>query len=259
MKKIGLVGLGNMASAIVEGWLQKKVLLPEQIYASAVNQEKLQANCSKYGIHASTTEEIADICDIVLLCVKPKKIAEAVTNVKGALQDKMIISIAAGMPFDKIEEILPGTRHISIVPNTPISIGQGIVVAQKHNSFSQDELAQFERLFEPVSLIVMCDDAQLSIAGTIAGCAPAFTAMYLEALADAGVQYGLTRPMAYEIAAKMIEGVGAMYLANKTHPGAMKDAVCSPAGTTIKGIYALEKAGFRGDVMKAISAIEGKE
>lgn len=258
MKKIGMIGFGNMAQAIVQGWMMQKVLEPAQIYASARDQEKLAANADRFGIHASSTAQIAQECDVVFLCVKPNKIAEAVADVKEALADKMIVSIAAGMPFDAIEAILPGTHHISIVPNTPISVGQGIAVVQKKNSLSQDELAQFEMLLEPVALLVMCDDSQMSIAGTIAGCAPAFTAMYIEALADAGVQYGLSRQMAYEISAKMIEGVGAMYMASHTHPGAMKDAVCSPAGTTIRGVNALEKRGFRGDVMAAVDAIEGK-
>lgn len=257
MLKVGLIGFGNMAMAMTEGWLTKKVLLPEQIYACAVNQEKLANNCARFGIHASTAGEVARESDIVVLCVKPNKIAEAVKEITPELQNKMIVSVAAGMPYEKIEEILPGTHHISIIPNTPISVGQGVVIAQRKNSLTQDELAQFERLFEPVSLIVMVDESQLSIAGTLAGCAPAFTAMYLEALADAGVAYGLPRAAAYEICAKMIEGVGAMYLHSRTHPGAMKDAVCSPAGTTIRGVMSLEENGFRGDVIDAIKAIEG--
>ena len=102
------------------------------------------------------------------------------------------------------------------------------------------------------------DSAHLSAAGTLGGCTPAFTAMYLEALSDAGVKYGLTRAASYRIAAKMLCGTGKLYLESGTHPGAMKDAVCSPGGTTIRGVSALEKAGFRGAVIGAIDAIEGK-
>ncbi len=97
----------------------------------------------------------------------------------------------------------------------------------------------------------------MNIAMVMAGCAPAFTDMYIEALGDAGVQYGLQRATAYRLAAKMVEGVGALYMATETHPGAMKDAVCSPGGTTIKGVAQLEKDGFRGSVIDAVDAIVG--
>ena len=112
-------------------------------------------------------------------------------------------------------------------------------------------------LFSKIALIEVVDTKHFSIAGTIAGCTPAFTAMYLEALGDAGVKYGLTRTQSYRLAAKMIEGTGALYLSEAKHPGELKDAVCSPGGTTIKGVASLEKDGFRGVIINAIDAIEG--
>ena len=113
-----------------------------------------------------------------------------------------------------------------------------------------------ERLFSSISLIERVDSAHMGIGMCIAGCAPAFTDMYIEALGDAGVKYGLQRATAYRLAAKMVEGVGALYLKNETHPGVMKDAVCSPGGTTIKGVTSLEESAFRGAVIKAVDAIE---
>ena len=109
---------------------------------------------------------------------------------------------------------------------------------------------------QTISLIERVDTAHMNIAMCIAGCAPAFTDMYIEALGDAGVKYGLQRAAAYRMAAKMVEGVGALYMATETHPGAMKDAVCSPGGTTIRGVAQLEKDGFRGAVINAVDAIE---
>ena len=125
------------------------------------------------------------------------------------------------------------------------------------NTLTDDETETFEQLFGPISLIERVDTAHMNIAMVVAGCAPAFTDMYIEALGDAGVQYGLQRATAYRLAAKMVEGVGALYMATETHPGAMKDAVCSPGGTTIKGVAQLEKDGFRGSVIDAVDAIVG--
>ena len=114
----------------------------------------------------------------------------------------------------------------------------------------------FEGMDEDTRKALQKGMAHMGIGMCIAGCAPAFTDMYIEALGDAGVKYGLQRATAYRLAAKMVEGVGALYLANETHPGAMKDAVCSPGGTTIKGVTSLEESAFRGAVIKAVDAIE---
>lgn len=257
--KIGLIGFGNMAQAMVKGWLKEKVLEPGQIYCTAGHFDALKERAAVYGVHpVETNLELVNTVDVVILAVKPYMIAHAVEGCLSSFGDKMIISVAAGMPFEKIEAILPGTRHISIVPNTPISVGQGIVVTEQKNSLDEEQRKEFEELFEKVALIAVVPTAQLSIAGTLAGCTPAFAAMFMEALGDAGVKYGLQRNQAYELAAKVLEGTGAMYMAHPMHPGAMKDAVCSPAGTTIRGVSSLEKNGFRGDVIDAIDAIEGK-
>ena len=142
------------------------------------------------------------------------------------------------------------------IPNTPMAVGKGVLVTETDNTLTDAQNETFEKLFSSISLIERVDSAHMGIGMCIAGCAPAFTDMYIEALGDAGVKYGLQRATAYRLAAKMVEGVGALYLANETHPGAMKDAVCSPGGTTIKGVASLEESAFRGAVIKAVDAIE---
>ena len=134
--------------------------------------------------------------------------------------------------------------------------GKGVLVTEIDNTLTQEQAETFESLFSSISLIERVDTAHMGIGMCIAGCAPAFTDMYIEALGDAGVKYGLQRATVYRLAAKMVEGVGALYLANETHPGAMKDAVCSPGGTTIRGVASLEESAFRGAVIKAVDAIE---
>ena len=257
--KLGFIGYGNMASAIAQGLVEKAGMDPASIYASARNYEKLEKNAEKLGISpCRSNQEVAQICDVIILAVKPYQMAEVTAPIKSVLRDKLVISIAAGMFFDQYEEILEkGTHHISTVPNTPICTGEGIMVCEEKHSLSAEEIVLFKSLFSPIALLEFIETSHMSVAGTLAGCSPAFTAMYLEALGDAAVKHGLTRASSYRLAAQMIKGVGALYLAGGDHPGAMKDAVCSPGGTTIKGVASLEKNGFRGAVIDAIDAIEG--
>lgn len=255
---IGCIGFGNMAQAIVKGLVQKGDVDPSSIHVCAAHFDKCKENAQKYGVHAyASSQEVVKHADMVILAVKPYQLQKVVKPIRSLLKDKLVVSIAAGCLFDFYEEILEtGTHHISAIPNTPVAIGQGIFVTEQKHSLTPKELDQFQGLFKKIALLEMVDSAHVSIAGTIAGCAPAYTAMYLEALGDAGVKHGLKREQAYALAAQMITGTGALYLANKEHPGAMKDAVCSPAGTTIKGVASLEKNAFRGIVIEAIDEVE---
>ena len=139
-----------------------------------------------------------------------------------------------------------------------IAVGAGVIACEQRHSLADEELEAFENLFGQIALIEWVDGKLLSTASSIAGCGPAFAAMFLESLGDAGVKHGLPRATAYRLAAQMMMGTAKLHLETGTHPGAMKDAVCSPGGTTIKGVAALEKDGFRGCVIDAIDAIEGK-
>lgn len=258
--KAGFIGYGNMAQAIATGLVVSGKMTGDQIYGCAADYEKLCTNAAKLGAHPmKSAEEVIGQSDIVVLSVKPNMIEEVVTPIKELLKDKVVVSVAAGCKFDFYENILAaGTHHISTIPNTPVAVAEGIWVCEKKHSLSEEELEAFKDIFGAIGLIEMVDTKNLSIAGTLSGCTPAFTAMYMEALADAGVKHGLTRPGAYRMAAKMLAGTGKLYLENNEHPGAMKDAVCSPGGTTIRGVASLEKCGFRGSVIEAIDEIEGE-
>ena len=258
--KLGFIGFGNMAQAIAKGLIGAGVLPGSQMYTCAAHFDKLQRTAGELGVHPmATAQEVVEHSDWVILAVKPYLIEQVVTPVAQLLAGKVVVSVAAGWTLERYRQILPqGTHCICTVPNTPVAVGEGIFVCEQSHSLSEQEFAQFEQLFSPIALIEMIDTNHLSAAGTLSGCTPAFTAMYLEALGDAGVKYGLTRAASYRIAAKMLCGTGKLYLQTGTHPGAMKDAVCSPGGTTIRGVSALEKAGFRGAVIGAIDEIEGK-
>ena len=241
---IGFIGYGNMAQAIAEGLVAAGAIDGTDIVACAAHYDKLEKTTAKVGATPlRTAAEVADAADVVIIAIKPYQIESVIKPIAGALANEstFVVSIAAGWDLARYRELFGadfGAMHIQCtIPNTPMAVGKGV-------------------LFSSISLIERVDSAHMGIGMCIAGCAPAFTDMYIEALGDAGVKYGLQRATAYRLAAKMVEGVGALYLANETHPGAMKDAVCSPGGTTIKGVASLEESAFRGAVIKAVDAIE---
>ena len=194
----------------------------------------------------------------VILAVIPAAVPEVLALDSQLLEGRMVISIAAGYDFARLHPLLPEiAHHISTIPNTPIAVGRGVLICEDRHSLTDAQLARLHALFAPVSLMESVPARLFSAAGTLSGCTPAFTAMYLEALADAGVKYGLDRAAACRIAAQVLVGTGTLHLRTGAHPGAIKDGVCSPGGTTIRGVSALEKAAFRGAVIGALDAIEG--
>lgn len=259
--RLGFIGYGNMAKAIVSGLLKVNACEASQIFACAKNFDRLRQTADQQRITAfETSEEVIKHSDFIILAVKPHQIKSVLSPVAHLLTDKPILSIAAGHSFDQYRALLgTNARHLSTIPNTPIAVGEGILICEEKHSLRPEEYQLLTNLFSKVALIETVDSEHLSIAGTLSGCTPAFTAMYLEALADAGVKHGLSRESAYRLAAKMLCGTGSLYLQNTEHPGKMKDTVCSPGGTTIRGVAALEKNAFRGTVIEAIDAIETPE
>ena len=256
---IGFIGYGNMAQAIAEGLVNAGVVNGGDIVACAAHYDKLERNAAKLGAKAvRTAAQVAEAADMVVIAIKPYQIETVIAPIIDQLaqENTIVVSIAAGWDLNKFRDLF-GTSfeqaHIQCtIPNTPMAVGKGVLVTEIDNTLTQEQTETFESLFSSISLIERVDTAHMGIGMCIAGCAPAFT----EALGDAGVKYGLQRATAYRLAAKMVEGVGALYLANETHPGAMKDAVCSPGGTTIRGVASLEESAFRGAVIKAVDAIE---
>ena len=252
--KIGFLGFGNIAKAMLEGLTYRNKKLLKEIYASSAHYDKLLKNTKKYGINAcKSNEELIDTCDLIFICCKPYQVKDVLEGQK--LEGKILVSLAAGIYSKDFEEFIPGTHHITCIPNTAISVAEGVLVVEDEHTLTEEEFDLVEKLLKKVGLIEVVETAKMDIATTIAGCTPAYTAMYLEALGDAACKYGLSREVGYRLVAKMLEGTGKMALESGKHPGELKDAVCSPKGTTIKGVAALEKRGFRGTVIKAIDKV----
>ena len=258
--RIAFLGFGNMASAMADGFLRSGVVKPEQLGAASRRQDVLKAKTDARGMHAfATCDEAARWADVVIVAVKPHLVNPVVTPVADILNDKFVLSVAVGRLCEDYEAILAsGTRHLSTLPNTPVSINEGSVICEARHTLTVDDQAYVEQLFGLLGLCEFVDDRTMSAAGTLAGCGPAFAAMFIEALADGAVKHGVPRVMALSLASQMLAGTAKLQLATGQHPGAMKDAVCSPGGTTIIGVAALERKGFRSAVIDAIDAIENR-
>lgn len=260
---IGFIGFGNMGQAIAQGLINAGAVDGKHIVATAAHLDRLERNAAKYGVQvANTARDVVEHADLIIVAVKPYQIESLIKPLGDLLATdaKMLVSIAAGWTLDTYRDMfgdLADRIHIQCtIPNTPMAVGCGVLVTESEHTFTAQQTAVFEELFSSIALVERVDSDHMGIGMCIAGCAPAFTDMYLEALGDAGVKYGLQRETAYRLAARMIEGVGALYMATGEHPGAMKDAVCSPGGTTIRGVASLEADAFRGAVIRAVDAIE---
>ncbi|WP_314686037.1 pyrroline-5-carboxylate reductase [uncultured Bifidobacterium sp.] len=259
---IGFIGYGNMAQAMARGLVDAGVVEGSRIVACAAHQDRLERNVKVIGARAlRNAVEVAAASDVVVVAVKPNLVEQVLAPVTTELvsPSRFVVSVAAGWDLERYQALLGAEAHVQCtIPNTPIAVGEGVLIAETDNTLTDSQTALFERILSPVAMIERVDSAHMGIAMVIASCAPAFTDMYLEALGDAGVEFGLSRDAAYRLAAKMVEGVGALYVADERHPGAMKDDVCSPGGTTIRGVASLEKSAFRGAVISAVEAIEGR-
>ncbi|MDO4596505.1 MAG: pyrroline-5-carboxylate reductase [Coriobacteriaceae bacterium] len=256
--KIGCIGFGNMASAMVDGWIASGVVPAGHIGACANRYEALCERTASRGCMAyRNAEELVKASDVVVVAVKPYMIEDLLAPLAPSLVGKVVISVAAGWNHARYEELVPGALHVSTVPNTPVSINEGVIACEETDALDGPARLLVDELLGLLGSVVRVPSHLLSVAGTVGGCSPAFIAMVIEALADAAVKHGISRADAYTMVSQMVAGTAKLQLATGMHPGAMKDAVCSPGGTTIRGVAALEEAGMRSAFIRAIDAIEG--
>lgn len=256
---VGFIGFGNMGKGIATG-LVSQGFDAQHILAYSPDTDSLIADTTALGARAAgSNEDVVTQSDIVIIAVKPYLVQTVMTPLKKLIDEhKILISIAWGVNSTQMESIVPGTHHCSIIPNMPIAVGQGVVVAEREHTLSAQQYTQVRELFENVALWQEVATDHMSVAGIVTSCSPAYMAMVVEALADAAVKYGLTRQEATRLAAGMMQGSGAQIVNQPIAPAALKDAVCSPGGATIRGVVALEQAGLRGDITRAIEAVMGK-
>ena len=247
------IGTGNMGSALAKA--AAKTMNPADIYLTNKTQAKAEALAAQLGCKAVSKTEAAQ-CGYIFLGVKPQMMAGMlgdIAPVLAAREDRFVlVTMAAGLSCQRIREMAGGEYPvIRIMPNTPCAIGAGVVQVCGLG-VTEEEFRAFEALMAPAGLIDRVEEKLLDAACAVSGCGPAFAYLFIEALADGGVACGLPRDKALAYAAQMLAGSAQMVLDSGKHPGALKDAVCSPGGTTIQGVRALEEGGFRAAAMNAV-------
>ena len=250
--KYGFIGCGNMGGAIARA-------LSNSTTDILVTDRSGRANAlaSELNIGYTDVADIAASCDRIFLGVKPHMMQGVLAPLKKVLSRRkpLLITMAAGLEIRQIEEFA-GTRLpvIRIMPNTPTAIGKGVIQYCRNDLVDDDTLADWLADMAPCGLLDDLDEHLIDAASAVSGSGPAYMYVFLEALADGAVACGVPRAKAYEYAAMTMIGSAELYLKTKTHPGALKDAVCSPGGSTIAGLRAMEEGGFRSAAMEGVIA-----
>ena len=244
---------GAMAAAVIAAHGSESVLLVDRDEATTA------ALCAKIGATPSGYAQIAAECRLVFVAVKPNLVRFVLEQLREALQARedavCVVSIAAGVTIASMQEVLgDNVSVIRMMQNTPVAVGEGMMVYALSTTATADDAAVLEDALKCAGCISPLDEKLIDAATAVMGCGPAFAYMFVEALADGGVASGLTRRDAQTYAAQMLLGAAKMVLETGENPGALKDAVCSPGGSTIAGVRALEEGAFRGTVMDAVVA-----
>lgn len=250
---LGFIGVGNMGSALLYSALRS--VNADKIAVCDSDFEKTEALAKGYGVAVKTAGEIAASAEFVILGVKPYGIEGVISTILPQLhRDATIVSMAAGVSLGQIANYLGDDARsiIRIMPNTPCTVGMGVIEYAAVNT-NDEKKEQFVQAFSAAGLLDEIDEKKIDAASALSGCGPAFVYLFAEALADGAVECGLPRDKAILYAAKTLQGAGKMLEEYKS-AGDLKDAVCSPGGTTIAGVHALEKGGLRAAAMDAVIA-----
>lgn len=253
-KMIGFIGGGNMASAIIGGILEAGLAGKDSLLASCKSQNSVDRLVNQFGIFATTdNKEVAKKAEILFLAVKPNMFATVIPEIKDVVGEKQIVvSIAAGQTIEAIEAAFgKEIKLVRVMPNTPALVGAAMSGISPNALVSDEELQEVVAIFESFGEAEVVPESMMDAVIGVSGSSPAYVYMFIEAMADAAVADGMPRAKAYKFAAQAVLGAAKMVLETGEHPGALKDAVCSPGGTTIEAVAKLEESGFRQSVIAA--------
>ena len=264
--KVGFIGCGNMGSAMIGGILKNGLAGKSEIIASCKSEGTKERITKELGITVTLdSTEVAQKADVIFLAIKPYQFDAVLPQINGKLEaDQIVISVAAGKTLSMIETALMSInvagklKVVRAMPNTPALVGEAMTAITPNANLNEEDIAKVKALFESFGQVEVVPESMMNAVIGVSGSSPAFIYMLIEAMADAAVVEGMPRAQAYKFAAQSVLGSAKMVLETGMHPGALKDAVCSPGGTTIAGVEALEQCGFRGTVMEGIRATVAK-
>ncbi|RFU60671.1 pyrroline-5-carboxylate reductase [Bacillus sp. V59.32b] len=261
MKNVGFIGCGKMGQAMIEGMLTSEIVTADQIMFSTSGQDTLTAIESKFHIRGSLdNRKIAGFANFLFLAVKPDRYESVIKEIKDDIRrDAVIITIAAGVTTKAVEQAFgKPVKVVRTMPNTPSLVREGMTAVSVNPAVSESDLDEILSLLNSFGKTEIMDERLMDAVPAISGSSPAYVYMFIEALADGGVRDGISRDQAYRMAAQAVLGAAKMVLETNSHPGSLKDAVCTPGGSTIEAVAALEENQFRAAVLSAMKACTTK-
>ena len=255
MTTVGFIGAGNMGSALASA------IAPAdntRVLVYDTDNARAEALAASIGASVASTAEMSSQCDYIFLAVKPNIIPTVAAQLDKLIPCRTsvaLVSMAAGVEISSIEAALTSPLPIiRIMPNTPVGVGRGTVLWCANELVDERVASEFERIMKPTGLVDKIPERLIDAASAVSGCGPAFVFMFIEALADGGVKCGLPRDRALEYATETLIGSAELLKKTGKHPGELKDAVCSPGGSTIAGVSALERGAFRATAIDAVTS-----
>ena len=254
--KIGFIGCGNMAKAIICGIIEKKIEERSNIFASDINIENLNKYCSENRINAlSSNNELIEECSVIIFCIKPQNFDEVLSKIDTDICGKLFISIAAGTNIEKIEKLLNKSAKIArIMPNLNATVSASVSSVCFNKNCTIDDKIITKKIFESIGKVYELDERFFSAFSASCCCSPAFTFIYINAICEGAKKCGLDEKIALESAANAVIGSAKMLLNSDKEPGELVKMVCSPGGTTIEGVKSLIKDEFEKVVICAVEA-----
>ena len=253
--KMGIIGLGNMGSAMAHGLLNNNI--ETFLYDRNLEKREVFKDFEKAKIMDSEVDVVKN-ADAVILTVKPYVYDEVLDKIKEAVKNQIIISVTSSYDLKKLEEKLPGKKLLMAMPNTPAKILNSMTGICPGKNISEEEVSEIRKILSSFGETELVEEKNIKIYEAVSGCMPAYVYMYIEAAADAAVSYGMKRDMAYRVISQAVAGSAKMVRESGIHPGELKDQVTTPGGTTIKGVKSLEKDGFRSAIINAVDSIMNK-
>lgn len=257
--KLGFIGTGNMASAIMGGIIGEKMISAEEIIGAdllASGREKVK---EQFGIQVTEkNQEVVEKAEVIILSVKPQFYEDVINQIKDCVKkEQIIITIAPGKTLAWLaEKFGKEVKIVRTMPNTPALVGEGMTAMCPNEHMEKEETEYVKRLLESFGRVEVVPERLMDVVVSVSGSSPAYVFMMIEAMADAAVSGGMPRAQAYQFAAQAVYGSAKMVLETGKHPGELKDMVCSPAGTTIEAVRTLEEMGFRSSIIEAMKVCE---